>query len=75
MLFIMIEFRQVYGNVLAYPVCDQAKRFAKIANTKTLTRNTLSNVLAMGLTIIELRHGVRVSEYTARSECRMPVVA
>ena len=57
MLTVQIQIRNVYGENKAYPMNDTAKYFARIANTKTLTRSTLVSVLAMGCMIAELdRH-------------------
>jgi len=58
MITVQIQIRNVYGEEKAYPMNDAAKCFANIAGTKTLTRVTLLNVLAMGLNVEELdRHG------------------
>jgi hypothetical protein len=58
MITVQISIRNVYGEEKAYPVNNAAKCFADIAGTKTLTRVTLLNVLAMGLDVQELdRHG------------------
>ena len=43
-----IEIKRVYGNVVAYPLCDQAKLFASIAGTSTLTSATLKHIQALG---------------------------
>lgn len=48
---IKIEIRNVYGEDKAYPVCQDAEIFARLAGTKTLTRATLANVLALGYAI------------------------
>ncbi len=48
---IQIEIRSVYGEDKAYPVCAGAKAFAAIANTKTLTRSTLVEVMKIGFSI------------------------
>jgi len=54
----MVEIKTVYGTVQAYPANRIADHFALIAGTKTLTRNTLLNILAMGCTLIEIdRYG------------------
>jgi hypothetical protein len=57
-MIIQIQIRNVYGEEKAYPMNDAAKCIANIAGTKTLTRCTLLNVLAMGCDIEELdRYG------------------
>lgn len=45
---IQIEIKRVYGNVVAYPLCPQAKIFAAIAGTSTLTSATLKRIQALG---------------------------
>ena len=48
---IKIRLDKNYGIETAYPVCDAAKLFAKIAGTKTLTHNTLRDVALLGYEI------------------------
>ena len=48
---ILIRLDKNYGIETAYPVCDAAKLFARIAGTKTLTHNTLRDVAALGYQI------------------------
>jgi hypothetical protein len=45
---IIISIREVYGVPKAYPVCDQAKVFARIAGTETLTSKTLALIAKLG---------------------------
>lgn len=62
---IKIEFRSVYGETKAYPICQDAQTFAGLAGTKTLTRNSIRGILALGYTIIELdRLGRELDRYT-----------
>lgn len=51
-LTIRIELKDQYGKQVAYPVCDTAKTFAEIANSKTLTDQTLLRIAGLGYTII-----------------------
>ncbi len=51
-LTIRIELRDQYGKQVAHPVCDTAKTFAEIANSKTLTDQTLLRIAGLGYTII-----------------------
>ena len=51
MLTIRITLRAVYGKDVAYPACANAQAFAAIAGSKTLTRATLREVLALGYRI------------------------
>ena len=48
---ITIEVRGVYGENKAYPVCDDARIFADMAGTKTLTRMMLRRIIALGYEI------------------------
>ncbi len=45
---IIINIREVYGVPKAYPVCEQAKVFARIAGTETLTSKTLALIAKLG---------------------------
>jgi hypothetical protein len=45
---IIINIREVYGVPKAYPVCEQAKVFARIAGTETLTNKTLALIAKLG---------------------------
>jgi hypothetical protein len=57
---IIVEIKTVYGNETIYPKCEQAKGFASIAGTKTLTRSVISTVKKMGYAVVAEVHGVRV---------------
>ena len=48
---IQITVKNVYGNKTIYPVCEQAKLFAKLAGTKTLTHAALCTIEALGYNI------------------------
>ena len=48
---IIIQIKSVYGEPKAYPVDTAARHFASIAGTKTLTKDTLANVLGLGFQI------------------------
>jgi hypothetical protein len=50
---IQVKIRNVYGYDLAYPVNGQAQHIANIADTKTLTKETLTIAQNMGF-IIEI---------------------
>jgi len=45
---ITVHRREVYGVVKYYPVCEKAKLFARIAQTKTLTHDVLKCIGALG---------------------------
>lgn len=48
---IKVKLKNVYGNTMVYPLCDNAKRFAAIANTQTLTNNTVKLIKDLGYSI------------------------
>lgn len=48
---ITIKFKDVYGNRLVYPACDNAQHFANIAGTKTLSDAVLKTIISMGYDI------------------------
>jgi len=48
---IEIRIANNYGIETAYPVCDKAVLFSRIAGTKTLTRDTLRHIDALGYQI------------------------
>jgi len=45
---ITVEKRDVYGQTKYYPKCDNARLFAAIAGTKTLTEPTIISTVALG---------------------------
>ena len=49
---IIVKNREVYGNVLTYPICKKAMTFAKISGHKTLTRETLQGITELGYEVI-----------------------
>lgn len=56
---ILIKIRSVYGNEAYYPVCNDAKSFASIAGTTTLTLATLRSIVKLGYQIgVEYAPGV-----------------
>lgn len=76
MVIVQIQIRNVYGEEKAYPVNYHAQCIARIAGTKTLTRVSLFNVLAMGCTIEELdRHGRVARSYSGCEISNLPMVA
>lgn len=48
---ITIKLREVYGNTVAYPVCEKAKTFAAMLGTKTLTRDALQHIQQLGFEV------------------------
>ncbi len=57
---ITVDIRNVYGAELVYPVCDKAKLMAKLAGTKTLTRETLAIIQSLGYAV-----EVKAKEFTS----------
>ena len=43
-----IKKKNVYGEHKYYPVCADSQIFAKIAGTKTLTRETINHIRRLG---------------------------
>ena len=48
---IIVEIKDVYGHDKCYPVCTDAKLFAKIAGTTTLTKNSIDLIKKLGYSI------------------------
>jgi hypothetical protein len=48
---IQVRIKDVYGTPKAYPVCDKAKLFAKLAGTATLTHDARQIIMALGYNI------------------------
>lgn len=51
-LSITVRIKSVYGVETIYPVCERAVLFAQIAGTKTLTRQCVSAVRALGYRVV-----------------------
>lgn len=45
---IVVEVRNVYGNQNIYPLCDNARAFAKLTGKKTLSHADLITIGALG---------------------------
>ena len=48
---ITVKIKNVFGTDKIYPVCDKAKTFARLTETKTLTSYAINNIKALGYTI------------------------
>ena len=48
---IIVEIKSVYGRELFYPICDNSKRFAKLAKSKTLLESDLLLIQLCGFDI------------------------
>ncbi len=45
---ITVEIKTVYGNESIYPICNIAKGLARLAGTKTLTKNAIEIIKSIG---------------------------
>jgi hypothetical protein len=50
---ITVKIKQVYGNTVAYPVCEQARLLAQLAGTTTLTIQALKIIKSLGFEVIQ----------------------
>ena len=50
-MIITVKIKNVFGTDKIYPVCDKAKTFARLTETKTLTSYAINNIKALGYTI------------------------
>lgn len=48
---IKVQLRSVYGNDVIYPACPDARRFADLAGTRTLTVQALKIIRDLGYKI------------------------
>ncbi len=52
---ITVAIKNVYGNNLAYPVCEKAKLFAQLGGARTLTKSSLDKIESLGYVVL-LKH-------------------
>jgi hypothetical protein len=50
---ITVKIKQVYGNTVAYPVCEQSRLLAQLAGTTTLTIQALKIIKSLGFEVIQ----------------------
>ena len=48
---ITVQIKSIYGNEMSYPICPQAKIFAELAGTKTLTRTAINLIKDLGFKV------------------------
>ena len=48
---IKVEIKNVYGTERIYPICENAKRFAMLTNTKTFNRAIISIIKQIGIQV------------------------
>ena len=51
---VTVSVRRVYGMPVIYPSDANARSFASIAGTKTLTRQTVRHIKNLGFEIVEM---------------------
>jgi hypothetical protein len=49
---VTVEFKDVYGTRTCYPVCENARSFAAIAGTKTLTPAVIRHIKDLGFAVV-----------------------
>ena len=49
---VIVEQKNVYGNIKFYPVNDLAQRFATLMRQKTFDVQNLADIKGMGMTVI-----------------------
>ena len=49
---IIVCIRNVYGNELIYPVCEQAKLFTQLSGRKTLSPADIGVIEKLGFTVV-----------------------
>ena len=59
---ITIEIKDSYGRQVFYPVCRDAKLFAALAGTKTLTRETIRNIMHLGYKVNTTQQSIGFNE-------------
>lgn len=55
---IQVQIKNIYVNETIYPICDKAKTFATMVKQKTLTREDIRHIKALGLSIEVISQGV-----------------
>jgi len=48
---VIIKKKSVYGNVLFYPVCENAQKFCKLTNKKTLDHRDIELIRSLGFEV------------------------
>ncbi len=48
---ILVDIKSVYGIDKIYPVCEKAKTFCEMLNTKTLTDHAIKKIKELGYTV------------------------
>jgi len=45
---ILVSIKQVYGNSLIYPACQQAKEFVSLTGKKTFSESDIASIRRLG---------------------------
>ena len=56
---IFVTIRNIYGNDMIYPACEQSRLLAELANHKTLTPSDLRIIRKMGYEVLEASFDAR----------------
>ena len=59
---VVVRFKDQYGRMVCHPVDEQAKVFAEIAGTKTLTYHTLKGIDYLGFKIATTLQTLNINE-------------
>lgn len=51
---ISVKTKNVYGNDLIYPVCDNARAFASLIGKKTFSKTELTIIILLGFDVIHI---------------------
>lgn len=54
---IHVEIKTIYGEERVYPACERARLFARLAGTKTLTRQALGLIEQLGYQVVPVSIG------------------
>lgn len=57
---IQVRIKSVYGRDNIYPVCSNAKVFASLAGTQTLTKVALTKIKDLGYTIEVVQDSIQL---------------
>ena len=49
-----VEIKNIYGEERIYPICEGAKTFARLCNTKTLTAHSIHTIKELGYVFKQL---------------------
>lgn len=50
-MILKLRTKNVYGNDMVYPACDNADKFASLIGKKTFSKNELAIIASLGYTL------------------------